>query len=50
MARENQIQVQEDVAAVKTGFKRGWKTLSTMFSSQPPEPRKEPGTTEIGGQ
>lgn len=50
MARENQIQVQEDVAAVKTGFKRGWKTLSTMFSSKPPEPRKEPGTTESGGQ
>jgi serine/threonine protein kinase len=50
MARENQIQVQEDVAAVKSGFKRGWKTLSTMFSSKPPEPREEPGTTESGGQ
>jgi serine/threonine protein kinase len=50
LARENQIQFQEDVAALKTGLKRGWKTLSTMLSSKPPEPLKESGTTETGGQ
>ncbi len=36
LAEGNQLQFQQDVDALRNGFTRGWKTFSTMFSTQPP--------------
>ncbi len=41
LAEGNQLQFQEDVNSLKSGFARGWKTFSTMFSTTPPERSNE---------